>query len=279
MLQELCISCSKHPVFRRVARWGFRIPGVGGGLRNVAEFIVPPDERIWIQVPSGTAKGLWLKVLPRWEPGYLTGCAEEGMNEALCRYLKPGDCFYDVGAHIGFYSLIAARLIGQSGHIVAFEPDPGNAETVRENAAKNGFPGISVVCAAISDRDEVVRFHRSAQDGPSRMSGMLIRENATEIQESEIIPCRAVSLDSFSSRHETPNLVKIDVEGAELQVLEGARSLLRQKQPVLIIEVHDQQTLPSVRSLLSGVGYVVEPIELKKREARARHFVASSSLN
>jgi FkbM family methyltransferase len=197
------------------------------------------------------------------------------MNEALCRYLKPGDCFYDVGAHIGFYSLIAARLVGQAGHIIAFEPDPDNAETLRENAAKNGFLGVCVVCAAISDKDEVVRFHRSTHNDPSRMSGMVMRENLLGIRESEILSCRAVSLDSFCSSHQTPNLVKVDVEGAELQVLEGARYLLRQKKPVLIIEVHDQQNLPTVRSLLSGLGYTLEPLGLKAGETRARNFVAS----
>lgn len=274
MLREMCISFAKHPVLRRAASWAFRVPGVGHGLRQVADSIVPPEERIWIQIPSGTGKGLWLKVLPKWEPGYLTGCAEEGMIEALCRYLRPGNCFYDVGAHIGFYSLIAARLIGPVGHVIAFEPDPDNAEIARENAAKNGFAGVTVVCKAISDRDAIVRFRRSAGDGSSRMSGMVIRENRPGIPESEILSCEAISLDSFSSSHPAPDLAKIDVEGAELQVLEGARSLLKQKKPVLLIEVHDAKNIPAVRSLLSGFGYTLEPLVLNNGQPGSRNFVA-----
>jgi len=274
MLRAMFVYCARHPIFRRAASWAFRLPGIGGGLRKVAESIVPPEERIWIQVPSGIGKGLWLKVLPKWEPGYLAGCAEEGMNEALTRHLKPGDCFYDVGAHIGFYSLIAARLVGPAGHISAFEPDPKNAETLRENASRNGFSAVCVVCAAVSDGDEVVQFRRSGQDGPSRMSGMMVRENLPGTPGSEIFSCSAVSLDSICASHRTPNLVKIDVEGAELRVLDGARSLLGQNKPVLIIEIHDQKDLSAVRSLLSGFGYALEPLKLKAGETGGRHFVA-----
>jgi FkbM family methyltransferase len=246
---------------------------LGSGLRKISELVVSPGERIWIRVPTGIAKGLWIKVLPKWEPGYLTGSPEEGMNVALCRHLKRGDCFYDVGAHIGFYSMIAARLVGQAGHVIAFEPDADNAKTIRENAAKNGFPGISVVCAAMSDRDGIVRFFQPSHGDQSRMSGMVIRENLSGIREAEIHSCPAVSLDNFCSLHPTPNLVKIDVEGAELQVLEGAQSLLREKKPVLIIEVHHQQGLPAICSLLSGLGYILESVGQKAGEAQ--NFVAS----
>jgi FkbM family methyltransferase len=195
------------------------------------------------------------------------------MNETLCRYLKPGDCFYDVGAHIGFYSLIAARIVGQAGNIIAFEPDPDNAETLRENASKNDFSAVSVVCAAMSDKDGVVRFHRSTQSDASRMSGMVISNNLPGMPESETFSCQAVSLDSFCSSHPAPNLIKIDVEGAELQVLDGARSLLAQKKPVLIIEVHDLNDLSTVRTFLSGFGYILEPIGV--REGEKQNFVAS----
>jgi hypothetical protein len=135
-LQQLSLFCARRGLLRRLGHVAFRIPGVGRTLRDVSESMVLSERRIWVQIASGMAKGLWVKVLPKWEPGYLRGCAEDGMNEALSRYLKPGDCFYDVGAHIGFYALLAARLIGETGTIIAFEPDIENAETLRQNAPR-----------------------------------------------------------------------------------------------------------------------------------------------
>ena len=195
------------------------------------------------------------------------------MNEALSRYLRPGGCFYDVGAHIGFYSLLAARLVGQTGAVIAFEPDTDNAEILRQNAARNGLQ-ICVVSAAVSNQDGTIRFQRSTGDGPSRMSGMVIRDNLPAAKESEIVCCPAVSLDGFSSSHRPPTLVKIDVEGAEIQVLEGARSLLETKKPVLIIEVHHQKDLPAVHSILSGLGYALEPLRLEAAKIGARNYLA-----
>jgi FkbM family methyltransferase len=277
MLRQISLYCAGRPAFRRLAHFAFRIPGVGYGLREAMDSIVPHDQRVWTQIPSGIAKGLWLNVLPKWEPGYLRGVAEEGMNEALARYLKPGSCFYDVGAHIGFYSLIAARLVGKAGRVMAFEPDPDNAQVVQENAAKNDFAQISMFCAAVSDQPGSVRFQRSPCDGASRMSGMLIGDNSPAAQKSEVLSCSAVSLDSFCSSHPAPDLIKIDVEGAEIQVLEGARSLLRQKKPVLIIEVHDERDHPAAQSILSGLGYTLQPLCIRPGATRARNFVAEVS--
>src|SRR5690242_4699042 len=111
MLREVLVNCARHPHFRTAARWAFRMPAVGAGIRKVAESIVPPEERVWVQIPAGAAAGLWMKVLPKWEPGYLSGCAEQGMDEVVSRSLRGGDCFYDVGAHVGYYSLMAGRIV------------------------------------------------------------------------------------------------------------------------------------------------------------------------
>ena len=78
----------------------------------------------------------------------------------------PGACFYDVGAHIGFYSLLAARLVGQGGHVVAFEPDPANAAVLRENITRNNLGQIEVVPVALWSHCGVVAFRRSASEHP-----------------------------------------------------------------------------------------------------------------
>ena len=276
MLREMYISWARSPFLRRAASRAYRLPMVGGALRNVTEYLVPSQERTWIQIPSGLGKGLWLKVLPKWEPGYLAGCPEEGMNQVLAEHLRPGDCFYDVGAHIGFYSLIAARVTGQGGRVITFEPDPENAETIQENAARNRFAHVEVFCKAVSDSDGTVRFYQPVHDDFSRMSGMMIVEDLPGIRPSEVHPCPAVSLDTFCSAHREPDLLKIDVEGAEVQVLEGAKRLLARKKPTLIIEVHDQNTVPEVRSMLSGLGYKFQPLLANAGTLSDRHFVASA---
>src|SRR5579863_8801197 len=152
MLQDTLLYCAGRPAFRRAAHVAFRIPLVGPVLRGVMKHVAPDGQRIWYQIPTGPAEGLWLKLLPKWEPGYIQGAAEGGMNEALSNYLRPGCCFYDVGAHIGFYSLIAARIVGAGGRVVSFEPDAENSRVIQENASKNGFTQIVVIRTAVTDR-------------------------------------------------------------------------------------------------------------------------------
>src|SRR5579862_918889 len=135
--------------FRPLGERILQVPGVGPALRGITYNLMPKGNRVWIQVPAGPAEGLWLKVEPYLEARYLAGIPEPAALAAIVKHLMTGGCFYDVGAHIGFYSLLAARLVGEAGRVAAFEPDPANFEPLKENTSRNMFSQIEVIGAAV----------------------------------------------------------------------------------------------------------------------------------
>jgi len=111
--------------------------------------VLPRGSRIWFQIPAGPGRGLWLKAEPYLEHTYFSGCPEPGVQKEIMRHLRPAGCFYDGGAHIGYYSLLASRLVGETGRVVAFEPDPANVDVLRGNLSRNGVSNFEVIPAAL----------------------------------------------------------------------------------------------------------------------------------
>lgn len=146
--------------------------------------------------------------------------------------LKPGDCFVDVGANIGYYTAIAADRLGNSGDIIAFEPDPDNVELLQKNMRENGFDCVDIVAAGLSDSDRHAVLFRSAtnfgdhqiyDNGDGRESCSIDLVNGSEYLQGKVAAI---------------NLLKIDTQGAESQVIGGLLPILKQsgKQLSIIIE-------------------------------------------
>ncbi len=200
-------------------------------------------------IPQGEGKGL------RFNPGgsnagYVLGTSEPGLQRALSRFVKPGMTVLDLGASVGFHATIAARLVGPSGRVVCFEPLSENAKMVRHNAALNGFSHVEVEEAAVGARDGEARFLLSdtpnwgkvAQDGEAR--------SATG---ERVVPQRSVDSVVAQRGLPPPGLIKIDVEGAEVDALAGAVKTLKSARPVLLIELHG--TNARVASALTELDY------------------------
>lgn len=213
---------------------------------------------MWVQIPAGPAKGLWFKVDPYREEGYSKGCPEPGVQEEFLKNLNPGDCLYDVGAHIGFYSLIASRVVGEEGCVVAFEPDPDNVTLLQENVTKNCLSAVRIVSAAVWSHEGPVTFHRSR----GHATQMSSRRGSVAPSESpsagpDFIEVKALTLDGFAQNHRPPTMVKIDVEGAETQVLRGAERLLTEAKPRVLCEVHDAEAKTFLEEKLKEKGYTL----------------------
>lgn len=118
-------------------------------------------QAVWRQVEGGEAKRLWIEVSPR-TPEICRGHGELGFQKILAEKLRPGMVFYDVGANIGFFTLMAARLV-EKGRVFCFEPDAEIAARLRENARYNGFSWVTVVEAAAYSRSGKVGFERSSK--------------------------------------------------------------------------------------------------------------------
>jgi len=157
------------------------------------------------------------------------------------QYLRPGDTFFDVGANCGWLSMRAARRVGGAGRVVAFEPSPILVDILRYHCKVNRLPQITIVGKAVSNSDGEAALFLLNQGFSFRNSLTIERDDAPYVRPDEkgriIVP--TVTLDHYCRESELrPALVKIDVEGAELLVLEGCREVLRRARPIVIVGVH-----------------------------------------
>ncbi|MDP2005235.1 MAG: FkbM family methyltransferase [Rubrivivax sp.] len=171
-------------------------------------------------------------------PDYATGANELPVQQALAQHLSSGGVFYDVGANIGFLTLIGARLVGPAGRVLAFEPVPRNAAAIRRNAALNGFATIQVIEKALTRRSGIGELALAAYAG-----GAVLAEVDTPPDSAGTLSVELASIDDLVelSGYPAPGFVKIDVEGAELDVLEGMERTAARCRPVILCEVDDAE--------------------------------------
>ncbi len=253
------------------------LPVVGLGLRRLVHRLLPYGSRVWIRIPEAEGKGLWFYVDPRFELGYLNGDHEPWLQDVLRDRLRPGDCFYDVGAHTGFFSLIAARLVGEEGIVIALEPDPDNAAVLRANLAKNQVRQVKVIEAAAWSVAGEVTFEQASR-ASNRTQGRVI---AGVNGGSQKITVPALCLDHlvFLRGERPPRLIKIDIEGGEWEALLGARRMLREVQPDLLCEVHDTHEIGPLQAFLAGFGYAAEhwaPLQARYPDYRQNYIWAAA---
>ena len=182
--------------------------------------------------------------------GCWLGSYEQSLQELLAHEIAPGNTVYDIGANVGFYTLLAAVLAGREGRVVAFEPLPANRVFLRRHLALNRIENVEVMDVAIGDRAGEERFNHA----PNHTMGHLAADGDLLVH--------VESLDALYAhgRLPTPNVIKLDVEGAEYRVLIGALTLLKSVRPKLFIELHGVAD-EECRSLLHTLGYIVEEEE------------------
>jgi FkbM family methyltransferase len=172
--------------------------------------------------------------------------------------LRPSDVFVDAGANIGLFSLIGAAQVGIHGHVYAFEPAPRTSAALIANVELNRYTWTSVQCAALADEpgiESLVTFEGTRSGFSSFAPGGLaggVSVEATVLTLDEAIPRRQWT---------RIRLIKIDVEGAELRLLRGARSILSTVGPDMLIELEPAHlsrqgaTSRDVECLLTATGY------------------------
>jgi FkbM family methyltransferase len=249
---SILASFSRFEIVRRSYAALSKTPILGDPLRRYVRKAIPSGTRIWVPIPSGLGKGLSVNLDARFEMNYATGDYEPLIERALSTYLQPGSVFYDVGAHIGVISMLAARIVGPGGAVFAFEPDPGNVGRIQEHACRNRMSNIRTIPFAAWASGGRLRFQLASPES-SRNQGALSTEPNTS--EGNFIEVDAISLDEFARNHPPPALLKLDVEGAEASVLRGSEEVFRSAKPALICEVHNKQAAQEVTQWLEGHEY------------------------
>jgi len=184
-------------------------------------------ERAIVPVLSGPLRGArW--VVGSSSHGCWAGTYEAENQKFVAGHLKAGDVALDLGAHVGFFTLLMSRMVGARGVVIACEPHPESASRLRRHLALNGCSNVRIREIAISDHRGELRFLRSSPVSQSHLNE----------QGDLIVPSR--TLDELIAEEEvtTPAMVKIDVEGAEAAVLRGAERLLASAQSAWLIATH-----------------------------------------
>jgi FkbM family methyltransferase len=221
--------------------------------RRVRESHAPDFVRYQLPVLWGPARGTRLFAYNHdcLSAGFLFGTYERPQVRIMRTCLWPGATAYDVGANIGYLSLIMARLVGPRGRVFAFEPDLRSSALLRHNLAVNNARNVQVEPRAAAAESGTVPFASYEYGLVSAI------QRPHEEADARILTVPAVSLDDFVYRegHPPPDLLKIDVERGEVTVLRGAMRLLQEHRPVLLLEVAGTASWQAVESLLAGSGY------------------------
>jgi FkbM family methyltransferase len=180
----------------------------------------------------------------------------------LRRWVRPGDVVYDCGANLGLYDRFLVSNLG-AGRVVAFEPSPENRRFLAANLALGGIADrVTVVPVALADEDGLAEFQ---VDDVQTASGTLSKVTGGEPSEgrrnlrlgplTEQVLCRRLDTVVAEEKLPLPDVIKIDVEGAEPLLLRGAAGLLRERQPKLVIELHGAAVAREVISILHEFKY------------------------
>lgn len=203
-------------------------------------------------------------------------------------YLKEntleGKIIYDVGAHIGYHTFCFAKMVGKLGRVIAFEPNPFNRERLETICFRNSdlAKNIHLFDFAVSDKCGDTEFNFSSNIEDVTSSGGFICGSYKPLsdkmyQNSGFQKCtvKTITLDDFISKqggYIYPDLIKIDVEGAEHLVLYGARELIKMKRPILLIEIHSVVAMLKVSQYLFELDYKFKLLDI---DGASRCFVAA----
>jgi FkbM family methyltransferase len=209
--------------------------------------LIPPETEV--RILRGPLRG------KKWIVGagpnaYWVGTYEVARLRAFAEALAPGAVVYDVGANVGIYSLLASLRVGPSGRVYAFEPLDRNLRYLRLHKTLNNLQNCFIFEEAVYSTEGTLPFSMASwTSSMGRLSA-----------DGEIL-VRSTTLDSciFGEKgFPPPEVVKIDVEGAEFEVLKGASRTLSEFRPTIFLEVHGSQLHHDCRAFLQATGYRVE---------------------
>jgi len=200
-----------------------RVVSVVGGINKGAAWIC-----------GSSIHGCWL------------GTYEPEMQRLMEKIVRPGMRIWDIGANAGFYTLAFSRLVGGAGRVYAFEPLAGNAKNLLAHVRLNELRNVTVVQTALSAATGLAGFHVA----PSNSMG-----HVAAAENSYLVP--TVTVDGFlAERPEArPDLIKVDVEGAESSLLAGGLQFLTHAAPEIVLAVHGPEQGRICADLLASLGY------------------------
>ncbi len=217
-----------------------------GKLIRLPLNFIPNDASV--RIISGVARGKkW--IIGSGLHGYWLGWYESEKQKKLVSLLQKGHVVYDIGAHAGYYSILASTLVGETGHVYAFEPNPRNFSYVQKHISMNALTNVSANEEAISDVNGAAMFECAQGSSLGKLSPHGSRQ------------VRTLTLDSLIQKgFRPPNLIKMDIEGGELAALNGARETLATYRPIVFLATHGPDIHRACCEFLISLGYELAPV-------------------
>jgi FkbM family methyltransferase len=183
---------------------------------------------------------------------YWLGCYESEKQKAFIKQIKLGNVFYDIGAHVGFYTILASKLVGDRGRVYAFEPLPRNIFYLKKHISLNKLKNVEIIEAAVSDKEGEENF-------------LEVDSATSRLDPHGSFKVKTVSLDNLVKNKKIlpPNVMKIDVEGAELKVLLGAKDIIEKYRPIIFVALDNANTKEKVAQIIKNFGYNIFDLNFK----------------
>lgn len=208
-----------------------------------------------VVVAGGELYGTRMQLDLREEKDYWLGTYEPELMRACLDLVKPGMIVYDIGANIGYISLLLARIVGVGGQVFAFEAHPLNVARLKRNIDMNDLRAkVTVIHAAVVQESRTVRF----LSGPSNATGKAEGSAGRKIYrpQNEML-VEGISIDDFVFRqgYPAPQTIKMDIEGGEILALPGMKRTLQEMRPLLLLELHGKEAAMLTWEILTNAGY------------------------
>ena len=231
-------------------------------LSSFLTSILPKEPLRALNVVSGYGRGLkmFLRIADKFNPQetyYWLGFYELDIQRLFAKLIKPGFIVYDIGAYIGFYSLLAARLTKPNGKVYSFEPFFKNFERIKHHILSNRMENtVFCIPKAVADKSGRAMLYNFGRDDWGCLTNIGHPENQ-RLTGPPALSVETLSLDDFVFQKGYPaaNLIKIDVQGEEDKVLIGAKRLLKEYKPLIICELHNTEATKKVYEELASLGY------------------------
>jgi FkbM family methyltransferase len=208
-----------------------------------------------VTIAAGALEDMPMLLDMQTEKDFWLGTYEPEMQSALRKLIQPGMVIYDVGANIGYVTLMMAKLTGAQGKVFAFEALPDNVERLRRNVDLNGFNDrVSIFAGAVAAEAGEVKFLVHPSGGMGKAAGSAGRTDEHYLRE---ITVPGISLDEFvyAQGNPPPQAVKMDIEGGEVMALPGMRRVLAEARPLMLMELHGPESARAAWDALMAAGY------------------------
>ncbi len=243
------------------------------GARILFGKLVP---RLAYPVIRGPLKGTrFILGAPAGEAGGVSvyfNASEPEQTAVFANTVKKGQVFFDIGANVGYYTMLGSRIVGPSGKVFAFEPAIRNLAYLYRHAVLNRADNVTIIAAACSDAVSLAVF----STGSSCASGHITDAvQPADDGRAALFPTPTVTIDAVARQTgASPDVMKIDVEGAEYSVLKGAEATLRNAKPDIFLSTHSDKLRSDCLAYLKGLGYTCEVLRHDGQDAEFLATVA-----